>query len=612
MIIAASPLHAASINVPRDHARIQDAINIAKAGDTVLVTAGTYRESLKLKPGVIVRSAGNDDKGRLGLKRAEATILEGGVEMAAGAVLDGFTVTGVGHYDEGLWQHHFDAQGNEQEHESIDTADTPGIAVKVDSEVKNNIVHHNGGTGIAITGGSPRITGNVCYRNMGGGIGSMNSSAAIIEKNECFENFHAGIGCNAASPVIKDNICHHNIRAGIGLSEGSSPKVTGNRCFKNRRAGIGIRTGEDTRPLVEGNECRENDMAGIGVEEGARPTLTKNKLNHNKLVAIGLSGGSQAVIMDNELTREGGTPPMIAVLANSQATIEGNTIHGGGMACIVVKGTATITGNRFVAPTPEKLVLAFKGATLTASGNTLLTDVAFQSTLDGTEQRYVELVPSDAAPSAVRDVVIALHGHGSDRWQFISDPRGECRGMRDVAAKHGLIFVSPDYRARTSWMGPKAEADVVQIIVELKRRHQVGRVFIAGGSMGGTSALIFAALHPGLIAGVCSLNGTANMVEYARFQDAITASYGGTKEEVPEEYKKRSAELWPERFTMPVAATTGGKDTVVPPDSVLRLVGKLEKAGHPVLSIHRENGGHSTTYEDTCAAMEFLLQNAAK
>lgn len=237
-------------------------------------------------------------------------------------------------------------------------------------------------------------------------------------------------------------------------------------------------------------------------------------------------------------------------------------------------------------------------------------DIAFNSTLDSTEQRYVELVPSDAAPNAVRDVVIALHGHGSDRWQFISQTRGECRGVRDVAAKHEMIVVSPDYRAKTSWMGPKAEADVVQIIAELKRRHRVGRVFIAGGSMGGTSALIFSALHPELIAGVCSLNGTANMVEYAKFQDAIIASYGGTKDQVADEYKKRSAELWPERFVMPVAVTTGGKDDVVPPQSVLRLVEKLKQAKRKVLSIHREARGHSTNYEDTCAAMEFMLREA--
>ncbi len=237
-------------------------------------------------------------------------------------------------------------------------------------------------------------------------------------------------------------------------------------------------------------------------------------------------------------------------------------------------------------------------------------DIAFTSHLDGTEQRYVELLPPGFDTGKPHDVIIALHGHGSDRWQFIKNERGECQGVRDVAVKHGLIVVSPDYRAKTSWMGPSAEADVLQIIAELKQRHKIDRVFIAGGSMGGTSSLIFAALHPELIAGVCSLNGTANMLQYERFQDAIAASYGGKKDELPDEYKKRSAELWPERFTMPVAVTTGGKDTVVPPQSVLRLVEKLKEAKRRVLSIHRESGGHSTNYEDTCEALEFVLRQA--
>ncbi len=237
-------------------------------------------------------------------------------------------------------------------------------------------------------------------------------------------------------------------------------------------------------------------------------------------------------------------------------------------------------------------------------------DIAFQSTLDGTEQRYVELLPDSFEPMMAHDVLIAFHGHGSDRWQFIKDPRGECKGLRDVAETHGLIFVSPDYRAKTSWMGPAAEADVVQVISELKTRHHVNRVFIAGGSMGGTAALTFAALHPDLVVGVCSLNGMANLVEYEKFQDARTTSFGGSKTEVPDEYKKRSAELWPEKFTMPVAFTTGGKDDVVPPASVLRLAEKLKQSKRKVLSIHREAGGHSTTYEDTVAAMEFVLKEA--
>ena len=362
MVVASAD--AATLRVPGQHATIQAAIHVSTEGDLVLVAPGTYRERLKLKPGIILKSEGGDEKGRHGLKRAEVTILDGsggsgpGVKMAPRATLDGFTITAVGRYDDKLWQHHFDTQGNEQPHEHIGQEGTPGIAVNCDCAVLNNLVHHIGDTGIAIAGTpgervSPRIAGNVCYRNMGGGIGSMGGSQALIEGNTCFENFYAGIGCDASSPVIKANDCHDNIRAGIGISEGSSPEVTGNRCFNNRRAGIGIRTGGDTQPLVQGNECSGNGMAGIGVEEGARPLIVKNRLTGNKLVGIGVAGGSEATIKDNELAREGGVPPMIAVLDGSRAVIIGNTIWGGGVAGILVKGTAEIRDNHLIGNGPE-------------------------------------------------------------------------------------------------------------------------------------------------------------------------------------------------------------------------------------------------------------------
>ena len=95
---------AATINVPGDQRTIQAAVDAAAFGDVVLVAAGTYKERITLKPGVTLRSAGDDSKGQLGLARAEATILDcdfagaegAGVSMAEDSILDGFTVTGVG------------------------------------------------------------------------------------------------------------------------------------------------------------------------------------------------------------------------------------------------------------------------------------------------------------------------------------------------------------------------------------------------------------------------------------------------------------------------------------------------------------------------------------
>ena len=234
-------------------------------------------------------------------------------------------------------------------------------------------------------------------------------------------------------------------------------------------------------------------------------------------------------------------------------------------------------------------------------------DVAFTARFDGSEQRYVLIAPDGARPTDPVSVLIALHGHGSDRWQFARDARDECRAAREAASKRGMLYVSPDYRAKTSWMGPAAEADVVQIIEDLKDRFRVEKVVICGGSMGGTSALAFAAMHPELIDGVVSMNGTANLLEFEGFPDAIAASYGGTKEERPDEYRRRSAELAADRLTMPVALTTGGRDAIVPPDSVLRLARRLHELDRPALSIHRPEGGHATGHADATRAFDFVL-----
>ncbi|MEN9020215.1 MAG: hypothetical protein ABF370_06870, partial [Verrucomicrobiales bacterium] len=136
-LLAASISRADIIRVPTDYETIQSAIEAAVAGDTIDVSAGTYQERLVLKPGIVVRSVGGNEKGKLGLTRAEITILDGGgangeapgVTMAAGATLDGFTITRVGLYDEDSWKKHWDEQGENQSHARIGTSGKPAIAI---------------------------------------------------------------------------------------------------------------------------------------------------------------------------------------------------------------------------------------------------------------------------------------------------------------------------------------------------------------------------------------------------------------------------------------------------------------------------------------------------
>ena len=234
-------------------------------------------------------------------------------------------------------------------------------------------------------------------------------------------------------------------------------------------------------------------------------------------------------------------------------------------------------------------------------------DCSFTATVNGTEQKYLLSAPKGV--SGPVDVLVNLHGHGSDRTQ-IREERGECKAVRDAAAERGMALVSPDYRAKTSWMGPTAEADTLQLLDILARRFG-GRIFLCGGSMGGTSALTFAARHPEKISGVTAFNPLANHLSFDQFQDAIAASFGGDKQTKENEYRARSALFFPERFTMPLSITLGGQDATVPPQSARELAASVA-ALHPgnVYVDDKPDRGHATDYDASVAALREMFRRA--
>lgn len=484
----AGPSQAATIQVPEEHKTIQAAIDAAKAGDVVLVQAGTYREPVRLKEGVTVKSAGDDTQGKVGLKRAEATVIAGdGAEakgsaaiMAEGSVLDGFTVTKVGLFDQKEYDKHYATQGENlpDERGAVGAGgEFPALAVPtVTATVRFCIVRDNGHAGIGCTAAEGKrnasvISKNVVFRNMGGGIGIAEGATSVVEGNRCYNNLRGGIGNRKSSGLLLGNECFDNVRAGIGIREGATPIVRGNKCYQNRRAGIGCRM-EGTAPLIEdndcyqnamagigsrdgaspyirGNRCYENTLAGIGSRDGARPIIFGNKcyrnkeagigsqlgartvithnecyeneragigqrsdaetmvagnhVHHNKLagigfdecksgkstvqnnkvidnglVAIGIHGGWKVTISGNELSREGGLPPIVMVFKGSEATFSNNTIQGSGVAGIRAEGTIRVVNNTFDCPSqrkgggpPQFAVWGLPGADIVFTGNSV-------------------------------------------------------------------------------------------------------------------------------------------------------------------------------------------------------------------------------------------------
>jgi pimeloyl-ACP methyl ester carboxylesterase len=231
--------------------------------------------------------------------------------------------------------------------------------------------------------------------------------------------------------------------------------------------------------------------------------------------------------------------------------------------------------------------------------------VTFSSGHDGTTDWAL------ARPPAAGDLWwVMVHGHGSSGDQLYTRPDIRAQWL-PLADELGLGVLTPHTRGN-AWMGPAAAADTHDLLSWAHAQYGARRFVFASGSMGGTSSLIYAVLHPADVAGVialCPATDLASYYEWCRgtapafpgaarnepiirqIADAIQAAYGGAPAAQPERYQRHSALAQAARLTMPLYLVHGTADPLIPVSGARRLAGAL--ADHPAL-VYRElaDGGH--------------------
>jgi len=227
-----------TICVPDDYTMIQDAIDAATDGDTIVVRRGTYFENIEIRDKyIVVKSA----------RGPEVTIIDGMQSMsvvkfdgqqASAPILEGFTLTnGSASKGGGIYCH---------------KSSCP--------EIINNIIacnHADSGAGIYCKDSSPTISHNVISGNVankdGGGIYCYKKYAnPTIINNTVYGNTAGdeggGIECHDASPEIVNTIVWHNL-APVGpeihISRCGAPNVT----FCDVRGGYSGTGNIDADPL---------------------------------------------------------------------------------------------------------------------------------------------------------------------------------------------------------------------------------------------------------------------------------------------------------------------------------------------------------------------------
>jgi len=306
--------YSATLAVPAGYKTIQEAIDKANSGDTVLVEPGTYKEVLKLKPGVVLKSRGSE-KELTDFTAAARTIISSPgqqttiVEGADGAVIDGFTLADQeSDYDPTAWRFGVLIQGKSQTVTNCRISRLPydgigifGLQSDSESYIYHNLISENRGTGVKCQAGAKAsILLNQIYENKQSGIENHKGVESLISWNTIFKNGIDGVVSAGARPVIKNNEIYANVHNGIGLQRGSRGEVLKNKIYENAQSGVGIRM--DAKGTLKENRIYRNTV-GIGCLDLDEVKIEANEIYENKRVGIGLQGcaGRAVTIINNHI-----------------------------------------------------------------------------------------------------------------------------------------------------------------------------------------------------------------------------------------------------------------------------------------------------------------------
>lgn len=206
--------------------------------------------------------------------------------------------------------------------------------------------------------------------------------------------------------------------------------------------------------------------------------------------------------------------------------------------------------------------------------------IEYVSPLDGRSDWATALPPAGPA-----NWIIFIHGHGSTAGQLYTRP-----DLRDtwlpLFRERGLGILTVNLRGN-AWMSPAAAHDLHELLDWARPHYRMKRRIFLGGSMGGTSNLIYAVIHPGDADAVVALCPAADPAEYWRWcrgqtgppvladiAAAIEQAYGGPPGASPA-YARHSVPARADRLTMPVYVAHGARDAIIPVSQSRQLAGVL-------------------------------------
>ncbi|MGH2689130.1 MAG: right-handed parallel beta-helix repeat-containing protein, partial [Actinomycetota bacterium] len=272
--------HAATLQVPADYAEIQDALDAAQDGDTVLVAPGTWAGPLALAGKTVTL--------------ASHFVLQGDPALIAQTVIDG----GDGSY--AIFVDDSVGPATTIQGFTIRNADD---GVRADGSYRLLDSHITGaGDGLQYTGGGGLVQGCLIQGNRDDGIDLDDDVALVIEDNDIVDNGGSpsldGDGIeirlqNYQGPtiqvVIRNNRIDRNTSDGVQLISYDVTtqrviRIEGNSFVANRLAALGMMC------------CTDSEEDFEGADLGERVLVAGNSFVGN---GHGITGGDDVVVLNN-------------------------------------------------------------------------------------------------------------------------------------------------------------------------------------------------------------------------------------------------------------------------------------------------------------------------
>jgi len=214
---------------------IQQAVNNATAGDTIIVRDGVYTENIDVNKRLTIRSENGSDFTIVQAANSNDHVFEVTVDYVN---ISGFTVDGAKGAEWSKSGIYLEANYSIIANNNCSNT-TGGIRLQRSNTntIENNICSSNGFDGIELyVSNNNIIANNNCSNNHGNGIyfRESNSNNNTIVNNICSSNYYDGIALwyYTYNNTIVNNICFYNTN-GIYLLESNNNIIANNNCSNN-------------------------------------------------------------------------------------------------------------------------------------------------------------------------------------------------------------------------------------------------------------------------------------------------------------------------------------------------------------------------------------------